>query len=59
MDRVPGSSQVVKRALDALGQQAVLVPSWFDWLRANAAARLVPRSLATALARDVFAKRLH
>jgi short-subunit dehydrogenase len=52
-------SHVVESALDALGQQSALVPSWFDWLRANAAVRLVPRGLATAVARDVFAKRLH
>jgi short-subunit dehydrogenase len=51
-------SQVVESALEALGQQSSLVPRWFDWLRANAAERLVPRGLATAVARDVFAKRL-
>lgn len=51
-------SQVVESALDALGEQATLIPSWFDWLRANAARRLVPRSFATAAARDVFVRRL-
>jgi len=51
-------SQVVEASLDALGHQAFLIPGWFDWLRANAAARLAPRGLATAVASDVFEKRI-
>ena len=51
-------SHVVEAALEALGRQAFLIPGWFDWLRANAAARIAPRGLATAVARDVFEKRI-
>lgn len=44
---------VVEAALDALGHQPSLVPTWFPWLRSNAAQRLLPRSLAALVAHDV------
>ncbi|MGE4652149.1 MAG: SDR family NAD(P)-dependent oxidoreductase [Myxococcota bacterium] len=51
-------ARVVEEALNALGRQSSLIPGWWDWLRANAAARLVPRRVAAFVARDVFARRL-
>jgi short-subunit dehydrogenase len=47
---------VVRVALDALGRQPSVVSGWWNWLRANAAARLAPRSLVAHMARDVVAK---
>jgi hypothetical protein len=54
----PGASaaEVVEIALEALGRQPSVIPGWFDWLRANAAARLAPRPFVGFLARDVVAK---
>lgn len=46
---------VVRVALDALGRQPSVVSGWLNWLRANAAARLGPRSLVAHFARDVVA----
>jgi short-subunit dehydrogenase len=43
---------VVEEALEALGHQPSVVSGWFNWLRANAAQRLAPRSLALHLARE-------
>lgn len=44
----PGAAPeaVVREALAALGRQSSIVPGWYDWLRANVASRLLPRSLA-------------
>lgn len=47
---------VVRVALDALGRQPSVVSGWWNWLRANAAARLAPRSFVAYLARDVVGK---
>lgn len=47
-----GADAVVATALDALGRQPSVVSGWFNWLRANAAQRLAPRSLAVHLAHD-------
>jgi hypothetical protein len=43
---------VVDAALDALGRQPSVVSGWWNWLRANAAQRIAPRSLAIHLARE-------
>jgi len=51
-------ARVVTAALDGLGRQSSLIPGWWDWLRANAAARLVPRRFAAFAARDVFRRRI-
>jgi short-subunit dehydrogenase len=48
--------QVVQVALDALGRQPSVVSGWWNWLRANLATRLLPRSLVAYIARDVMAK---
>ncbi len=40
--------------VDALGRQPSVIPTWLLWLRANAAARLAPRSFVAYLARDVM-----
>ena len=47
---------VVTVALESLGGQPSVIPGWFNWLRANAAARLAPRGLVAHLARDVVEK---
>ena len=47
---------VVAVALDALGRQPSVVSGWYNWLRANLAARLLPRSLVAYVARDVIAE---
>jgi short-subunit dehydrogenase len=54
----PGESaaRVVEVALDALGRQSSVVSGWWNWLRANAASRLAPRSLVAWAARDVIAR---
>ena len=41
-------------ALDALGRQPSVISGWFNWLRANAAYRLVPRSVLALAAKQVF-----
>jgi short-subunit dehydrogenase len=48
--------RVAVAALGALGRQPSVVPGWFDWLRANAASRLLPRPLVAYVARDVIAR---
>jgi short-subunit dehydrogenase len=48
--------KVVRAALHALGQQPSVVSGWFNWLRANAAARLLPRSLLALVAKQVMAR---
>lgn len=45
--------EVVETALDALGHQPSVVAGWFNWLRANAVVRLLPRSLAAVIAHGV------
>jgi uncharacterized protein len=50
------ADQVVRVALRALGQQPSVVSGVFNWLRANAAMRLVPRSLITLVAKEVMVK---
>jgi uncharacterized protein len=50
------ADQVVTQALQALGRQPSVISGWWNWLRANAAARLAPRSLTAFLARDVVAR---
>lgn len=47
------AAQVVAVALDALGRQPSVVSGWWNWLRANLAARLLPRSALAYIARDV------
>ncbi len=53
----PGESahKVVGVALDALGRQSSVVSGALNWLRANAANRLLPRALVAHVARDVVA----
>jgi hypothetical protein len=46
--------QVVATALDALGRQPSVISGWFNWLRANAAMRLTPRSTLALAAKRVF-----
>ena len=48
---------VVRVALEALGRQPSEVSGWWNWLRANAAARLAPRPFVAYLARDVVEQR--
>jgi uncharacterized protein len=50
------AEKVVRVALHALGQQPSVVSGLLNWLRANAAARLAPRSLLTLVAKDVMAR---
>ena len=49
------ASNVVRLALESLGRQPSVISGWFNWLRANAAARLLPRPLVAWIARDVVA----
>lgn len=46
--------EVVETALDALGHQPSVVAGWFNWLRAVAASRLLPRSTQALVARRVI-----
>lgn len=48
--------QVVANALAALGRQPSVISGWFNWLRANAAFRLPPRSILALAAKQVFEK---
>lgn len=50
------ASQVVEVALNALGQQPSVVSGWFNWLRANIAVRLLPRSIVVLVAGRVMAQ---
>ncbi len=47
---------VVRDAFDALGYQPSVISGWFNWLRANAGMRLLPRSVLALLAKGVIAK---
>jgi len=47
---------VVEVALRALGRQPSVVSGGFNWLRANAAVRLLPRSLLSLIAKQVMAR---
>jgi len=48
------ASEVVEQALRSLGEQPSVIAGWWNWLRANAAARLAPRPLAAYVAREVM-----
>ncbi|MDB4433365.1 SDR family NAD(P)-dependent oxidoreductase [bacterium] len=50
--------QVARVGLEALGRQPSVIPGWIDWLRSNAAARLLPRPLVAHVAEGVFAARV-
>ena len=54
----PGESayDVVQTGLDALGKQPAVISGWANWLRTNLAARLLPRSLVSYIARDMMTK---
>jgi short-subunit dehydrogenase len=49
-------ADVVADALAALGHQPSVIAGWFNWLRANAGMRLLPRSVLTLIAKRVIAK---
>jgi short-subunit dehydrogenase len=49
-------SQVVGVALNALGHQPSVISGWFNWLRANVAVRLLPRSIVALVAGKVMAQ---
>jgi hypothetical protein len=50
------AEKVVQVALRALGQQPSVVSGAFNWLRANGAMRLLPRSLLALVAKEVMAR---
>lgn len=50
------ADRVVQVALDALGHQPSVISGWFNWLRANAAFRLLPRSWVALIAKAVVEK---
>jgi len=50
------AEQVVAVALRALGQQPSAISGGFNWLRANVAARLLPRSALALAAKQVMAR---
>jgi len=50
------AEQVVENALAALGRQPSVISGWLNWLRANAAFRLTPRSVLAIAAKQVFEK---
>ena len=52
------ADRVVLLALEALGQQPAVISGWFNWIRANIASRLLPRSLVAHLGEDYMAKRV-
>ena len=52
------AQQVVDKALQALGEQPSLVTQWIDWVRVNAAARLLSRPVLLALVRRATVTRL-
>ena len=49
-------ADVVRDALRALGHQPSVINGWFNWLRANAGMRLLPRSVLALTAKGVIAK---
>jgi short-subunit dehydrogenase len=48
------ADQVVRTALQALGQQPSVISGWFNYLRANLAGRFASRPMVAYLARDVM-----
>lgn len=52
------ASEVVRKALEALGREPALVPGWFPWLRANLALRLLSRPLLLAAVRRATQMRM-
>ncbi|MGH7287905.1 MAG: SDR family NAD(P)-dependent oxidoreductase, partial [Myxococcota bacterium] len=52
------AEKVVRVALSALGQQPSVISGGFNWLRANVAYRLLPRSVLALLAKTVFARQV-
>ncbi|MBM4385324.1 MAG: SDR family NAD(P)-dependent oxidoreductase [Deltaproteobacteria bacterium] len=50
------AAEVVDDAIVALGQQPSVISGWFNWARANAGMRLLPRSVLTLAAKSVIAK---
>jgi short-subunit dehydrogenase len=48
------AKDVVRTALDALGQQPSVIHGWLNWVRAVAAARLLPRSWQALVAKGVI-----
>jgi short-subunit dehydrogenase len=52
------AESVVAKTLDALGRKPSLITGVFNWMRANAAVRLLPRSLLALAARSVMARRI-
>lgn len=53
-DEVP--EEVVALAFRTLGRRGTVISGWWNWLRANAATRLLPRQALTEVAHDVMAK---
>jgi short-subunit dehydrogenase len=49
---------VVTKSLDALGRKPSLITGVSNWMRANAAVRLLPRSLLALAARSVMVRRI-
>jgi hypothetical protein len=49
---------VVEKSLRALGRKPTLITGVFNWMRANAAIRLLPRSVLTLAAKAVEARRI-
>ncbi len=47
------AEEVVETAFEALGRQPSVIPGWFNWVRAHAAMRLLPRSSLALAARRV------
>jgi len=52
------ADSVVAKSLDALGKKPSLVPGVINWLRGNAAIRLLPRSVLTLAAQRVMSGRI-
>lgn len=50
------AEDVVAVAFEALGHQPSVISGWFNWLRANAASRLLPRSWVALIAKGVMEK---
>ncbi len=51
------AERVVALALERLGRQPSVLSGWWNWLRANAGARLLPRTVLLLLAQRVMEKR--
>ena len=50
------TAEVVAVALESLGHQPSVLSSWFNWARATAASRLLPRPLAAHVAKGMMAE---